>query len=261
VSGIRDAFRNRERPAFVGYIVAGDPDPDTSLAVAKAMIDAGAALLEIGVPFSDPMADGVTIQRAHERALRSGVRTEEVFSLVRAIRAYSALPIVLFTYYNILYRQGPERFVARLRDAGADGLLIVDLPFEESEEIARMAALCDIDLIRLIAPTTSPERRRLILARASGFVYLIAVEGVTGVRERLPEHLTDLVDVVLQEAFIPVCVGFGISRPEHVRAVAEAGAHAVIVGSAIVRLIEEHLGDREGTVRAVREYVAEMTGA
>jgi len=177
----------RKNPVFIGFTVAGDPGIEASFGVAKTMIDAGVDLLEIAVPYSDPVADGPVIERAHVRALRAGTTPDAVFALVRRIREHApALPLVLFTYYNIILRRGPERFFAEAAAAGADGVLIVDLPAEESGEVAPYAARYGIYRIVLIAPTTSPERQRTILKDASGFVYLISLEGVTGERDRLP---------------------------------------------------------------------------
>lgn len=234
----------RKNPVFIGFTVAGDPGIEASLRVAKTMIDAGVDLLEIAVPYSDPVADGPVIERAHVRALRAGTTPDDVFALVREIREHApATPLVLFTYYNIIHRRGPERFFAEAAAAGADGVLIVDLPAEESGEVAPYAARYGIDRIALIAPTTSPERQRTILKDASGFVYLISLEGVTGERDRLPPGIAGLVGAVREKTDLPLAVGFGVSRPEHVRIVAAAGANGVIVGSALVRLIEEHLDD------------------
>ncbi|WP_292731594.1 tryptophan synthase subunit alpha [Methanoculleus sp.] len=251
----------RENPVFIGFTVAGDPGIEASLRVAKTMIDAGLDLLEIAVPYSDPVADGPVIERAHARALRAGTTPDDVFALVREVRDYApALPVVLFTYYNIVYRRGPGRFFAEAAAAGADGVLIVDLPSEESGEVAPYAARHGIDRIALIAPTTSPERQNAILRQASGFVYLISLEGVTGERDRLPSGIAGLVGAVREKTDLPLAVGFGISRPEHVGAVAAAGANGVIVGSALVRLIEEHPGDEAGMHEALRTAIGALRG-
>jgi len=251
----------RENPAFIGFTVAGDPGIEASLRVAKTMIDAGLDLLEIAVPYSDPVADGPVIERAHARALRAGTTPDDVFALVREVRDYApALPVVLFTYYNIIYRRGPGRFFAEAAAAGADGVLIVDLPSEESGEVAPYAARHGIDRIALIAPTTSPERQNAILREASGFVYLISLEGVTGERDRLPSGIAGLVGAVREKTDLPLAVGFGISRPEHVGAVAAAGANGVIVGSALVRIIEEHPGDEAGMLESLRTAIGAMRG-
>ena len=251
----------RENPVFIGFTVAGDPGIEASLRVAKTMIDAGLDLLEIAVPYSDPVADGPVIERAHARALRAGTTPDDVFALVREVRDYApALPVVLFTYYNIIYRRGPGRFFAEAAAAGADGVLIVDLPSEESGEVAPYAARHGIDRIALIAPTTSPERQNAILREASGFVYLISLEGVTGERDRLPSGIAGLVGAVRAKTDLPLAVGFGISRPEHVGAVAAAGANGVIVGSALVRIIEEHPGDEAGMLESLRTAIGAMRG-
>jgi len=260
MSRLAAAFADRDGPVFVGFLVAGDPDPAMSLAVAKTMIDAGAGILEVAIPFSDPMADGPVIQQAHERALAAGMTPDAAFDLVQAIRGYAPVPVVLFTYANIVFRQGWERFAARAAGAGADALLVVDLPPEESGDLAAAAARHGLDLIRLIAPTTSAARRRRVLAGASGFVYLVAVEGVTGVRDDLPAYLADLIRTVRQETRLPLAVGFGVSRPGHVQAIAAAGADAVVVGSAITRIIGEHPDGGTKMLQAVGDYVAAMVG-
>ncbi len=251
----------RENPSIIGFTVAGDPGIEASFRVAKTMIDAGVDLLEIAIPYSDPVADGPVIERAHARALRAGTTPDDAFALVRQVRNYApALPLVLFTYYNIIHRRGPDRFFAEAAAAGADGVLIVDLPVEESGEVAPSAARHGIDRIALIAPTTSPERQHAILREASGFVYLISLEGVTGERDRLPPNLAGLVGAVREKTDLPLAVGFGVSRPEHVRTVAEAGANGVIVGSALVRLIEEHIDDEAAMHEALRTAIIALRG-
>ncbi|WP_292394774.1 tryptophan synthase subunit alpha [Methanoculleus sp. UBA303] len=254
-----DGLFARKNPVFIGFTVAGDPGIETSFRVAKTMIDAGVDLLEIAIPYSDPVADGPVIERAHARALRAGTTPDDVFALVRQVREHAPdLPVVLFTYYNIVYRRGLDRFFAETAAAGADGVLIVDLPVEESGEVAPSALRHGIDRIALIAPTTSPERQHAILREASGFVYLISLEGVTGERDRLPLHVAGLVGAVREKTDLPLAVGFGVSRPEHVGAVAAVGANGVIVGSALVRIVEEHLGDEAGMHEALRTAIKAM---
>ncbi len=256
-----EALFARKNPVFIGFTVAGDPGIEASFRVAKAMIDAGVDLLEIAAPYSDPVADGPVIERAHVRALRAGTTPDDVFALVRRVREHAlALPLVLFTYYNIIHRRGADRFFAEAAASGADGVLIVDLPAEESGEIAPYAARHGVDRIALIAPTTSPERQRTILKDASGFVYLISLEGVTGERDRLPPGLAGLVGAVREKTDLPLAVGFGVSRPEHVRTVVAAGANGVIVGSALVRLIEEHAGDEAAMHAGLRTAIAALRG-
>ncbi len=254
-----DGLFARKNPVFIGFTVAGDPGIGASFRVAKAMIDAGVDLLEIAIPYSDPVADGPVIERAHLRALRAGTTPDDVFALVRQVREHAPeVPVVLFTYYNIIHRRGPGRFFAEAAAAGADGVLIVDLPSEESGEVAPFAARHGIDRIALIAPTTSPERQHAILREASGFVYLISLEGVTGERDRLPPGIAGLVGAVREKTDLALAVGFGVSRPEHVRTVVEAGANGVIVGSALVRIIEEHPGDWPGMHEALRTAIVAL---
>ncbi|MDV2481008.1 tryptophan synthase subunit alpha [Methanoculleus sp. Wushi-C6] len=260
MSRIRALFA-RKNPAFIGFTVAGDPGIEASFRAAAAMVDAGVDLLEIALPYSDPVADGPVIERAHVRALRAGTTPDDAFALVRRVREYAPLlPIVLFTYYNIIYHRGTDRFFADAAAAGADGVLVVDLPAEESGEVAPSALRHGIDRIALIAPTTSAERQHAILRGASGFVYLISLEGVTGERDRLPPNLAGLVGTVREKTDLPIAVGFGVSRPEHVAAVVEAGANGVIVGSALVRAIEEHVGDEAGMQDALRTAVRSLRG-
>ncbi len=257
-----EALFARKNPVFSGFTVAGDPGIEASFGVAKTMIDAGADLLEIAIPYSDPVADGPVIERAHVRALWAGTTADDVFALVRRIREHApATPLVLFTYYNIIHRRGADRFFAEAAASGADGVLIVDLPAEESDEVAPYAARHGIDRIALIAPTTSPERQHTILSGASGFVYLISLEGVTGERDRLPPGLAGLVGAVREKTCLPLAVGFGVSRPEHVRTVVAAGANGVIVGSALVRLIEEHSNDEAGMHEALATAITALRGA
>lgn len=254
-----EALFAKKSPVLIGFTVAGDPGIEASFRVAKTMIDARVDLLEIAIPYSDPVADGPVIERAHVRALRAGATPETAFALVREVREYApALPVVLFTYYNIIHRRGGDRFFAEAAAAGADGVLVVDLPVEESDEVAPFAARYGIDRIALVAPTTSPDRQRAILYGASGFVYIISIEGVTGERDRLSPGIARLVGAVREKTPLPLAVGFGISRPEHVRTVVAAGADGVIVGSALVRTIEEHLGDEAGMHAALRTVIARL---
>ena len=254
-----DGLFARKNPVFIGFTVAGDPGIETSPGVAKTMIDAGVDLLEIAIPYSDPVADGPVIERAHARALRAGTTPDDVFALVRRVREHAPeVPVVLFTYYNIIHRRGPERFFAQAAAAGADGVLIVDLPVEESGDVAPNAFRHGIDRIALIAPTTSPERQHAILREASGFVYLISLEGVTGERDQLSSGIGGLVGAVREKTDLPLAVGFGVSRPEHVAAVVKAGANGVIVGSALVRIIEEHPGDEAGMHEALRTTIGAL---
>ncbi|WP_440949345.1 tryptophan synthase subunit alpha [Methanosphaerula subterraneus] len=254
-------FTGRNRPAFIAFTVAGDPDPETSVRVAEALATAGADIIELGMPYSDPSADGPMIQRADLRALEAGTTPDTLFAIIRGIRRRSTVPIMILTYYNPIFRRGIDRFYREAADAGADGILIVDLPAEEIG-VARTAAdrygLCQIVMA---APTTTDERLDLIGSAGSGFLYVVSVAGVTGARDHLAVGVADLLERIRSRTALPLAVGFGISRPEHVQAIAAAGGDAAIVGSAIAAIIEEHTQDRDRMIEALRVYVTRMRGA
>lgn len=259
---IADTFtqlRARREVGLIPFITAGDPDLETTFALVHEMARQGADIIELGVPFSDPMADGPTLQRAAERALQHGTSLSHVFELVRRVRQSLTIPILLFGYYNPIWRYGGERFAADARQAGVDGVLCVDLPPEEAEELKRETDRHDLDMIFLLAPTSSPDRAQKVLARARGFIYYVAVTGVTGVRSALPADLSDMVRRIRAISPVPVGVGFGISSAEH--AVQVAGvADAAIVGSAISQVIEQSLG-RPDLVPRVGALIAELKTA
>lgn len=252
-------LRARGRAGFIPYLTFGDPSPELTLALLEALERAGADLIELGVPFSDPMADGPVLQRAAERALAAGATMRACLDVVAEFRRRSSVPIVLFGYYNPLFRYGIERVAADARAAGADGFLCVDLPPEESSDLDRAARAVGLDLIYLLAPTSTLDRMRKVLSRARGFVYFVAVTGVTGARSELADNLETLVRSVKRLTPLPVGVGFGISTPEQARRVASF-ADAVIVGSAIARVIEE-TADRSQTVAAVEAFVGGLARA
>jgi tryptophan synthase alpha chain len=258
---IEMVFKNRKTPAFIGFMVAGDPDHDTSIRIGKALIEAGTDILELGVPFSDPVADGPTIQKADERSLASGTNADIIFSIVRELRKKTEVPIVFLTYYNSVYRRGIDRFYREASDAGVDGILIADMPVEESDEVTGIAEKYGIDPIFLITQTTSDERIRTIAARARGFLYLVAVLGVTGVRDKVSAEAIDLLSRVRKFTKIPLVLGFGISTPDHALACTEGGADGIIVGSAIVNIIESNLSNPERMERDLKGYVSRMKTA
>ncbi|MPM96587.1 Tryptophan synthase alpha chain [bioreactor metagenome] len=217
---------------------------------------AGAGLIEIGVPFSDPVAEGPVIQGANLRALASGATTEGIFRLVESVRAETEVPIVLLTYLNPVFRYGYEAFLDRCRAVGVDGLILPDLPFEEKHELSDLAAARGVDLVSLIAPT-SRERIRTIAREATGFLYLVSSMGVTGVRGEITTDLAAMISAVREASDVPVAVGFGISTPEQAREISKL-ADGVIVGSALVKLVERH-GDHAGPY--LYEYAKELAGA
>jgi tryptophan synthase alpha chain len=261
MSRIKKVFEQPGSTAFIGFTVGGDPDAETSFRIARALIDGGTDILEIGIPFSDPVADGPTIQRADERARAAGTTPTTIFALVKKIRDYSEVPIVFLTYYNIVYRRGIERFYQEAKEAGVDGILIADMPVEESEEITGIASRYEIDPIFLITRTTDDNRIGKIAEKAGGYLYLVSVLGVTGVRENVPEEALDLLRRVRTHTDLPLALGFGISTPDHARTCAAAGANGIIVGSAIVDIIERNLGDPVAIEKQLKEYVSGMKTA
>ncbi|MDI6718177.1 MAG: tryptophan synthase subunit alpha [Methanomicrobiales archaeon] len=252
-------FESLNRPAFIAFLVGGDPDREGCVQAAKSLIDGGADILELGIPFSDPVADGPTIQRADLRALQGGANPAMVLDIVREIRDCSDLPVVLLTYGNIVHRRGVERFYREAAASGADGVLIVDMPHEECRDVLETAERYGMRQIFLVAPTTSEERMGRILASAGGFVYLVSRLGTTGGREQLSDDTLEMIGRIRPRTALPLAVGFGISRAEHIRACAAAGVDAVIVGSAIVDIVEATLHDRTAMQKELRDYVREMT--
>lgn len=237
----RDA-RSRGKKILIPFITAGDPDIGTTERLIPLIAAAGGDIIELGIPFSDPMADGPTIQRASERALASCTTVESILAMVKNVRRSTDIPIVLMGYYNPILCYGLERFAVDARGAGVDGVLVVDLPPEESRDLARHTRREGIHLIRLITPTTAGERIRQIAASAGGYLYYVSVTGVTGARNALPKDLSERMAAIRNETSIPVVVGFGIGTPEMAREAADS-ADGVVVGSALVRLFEEYRGD------------------
>ena len=247
------AFAPNGSPGLVTYITAGDPDLPRTEGILTALDRAGADVLEVGVPFSDPLADGPVIQRATERALASGTTLTQVLDLVGRVRSSVHAPIVIFSYANPIFRLGAERFADRARDVGVDGVLVLDLPIEEADEFRNMLAVRGIDTILLLSPTTTDERLRRAAALGSGFLYAISRLGVTGARDRIADGAHEMVDRIRRVSDLPVALGFGISKPEHVREVGQ-WADAAVVGSALVNVIAE-AGSSADLNRRVEEYV------
>jgi tryptophan synthase alpha chain len=244
---------------IVAYITAGDPSLDATHKFVLAIADAGADVIELGVPFSDPLADGPTIQRASERALKSGTTLAGVLDLVRRIRKSSEVPLVLFSYYNPILQMGLEKFAASAAQAGADGVLVTDLTPEESEEYRRIMHAHRLDTIFLAAPTSNDERLKKISACSTGFLYIISRTGVTGAKDSLPDELPALLRCAHRFTDLPIAVGFGISLPGHV-SVLGGLADAAIVGSALVAEIEK-ASSPDAAVSALRERVQKLKEA
>jgi tryptophan synthase alpha chain len=249
------------RSAFVTYVMAGDPDPATSLEIVKALPKAGADVIEFGIPFTDPMADGPSIQAAGLRALKAGMTLKKTLEMVRDFRkADNATPLVLMGYYNPIYIYGVDRFLADAKSAGVDGLIIVDLPPEEDTELCVPALKAGLNFIRLATPTTDDKRLPAVLANTSGFVYYVAIAGITGGAAADSKVVGDAVARIKRHTDLPVCVGFGIRTPEAARAIAER-ANGSVVGTALVDALRGSL-DAEGRATAKTVYaVAELAAA
>lgn len=246
-------LRQQGRKALITYITAGDPDLETTRRCVLAMAASGADVVELGIPFSDPLADGPVIQQAVQRALSGGFRLRQAFELVAALRQDTQLPLVFMTYFNPVMQYGAERFAGDAAQAGVDGLIIPDMPVEESEPMLAFCNRVGLHLIPLVAPTTTDERLRRIAASAGGFIYCVSLTGVTGEREKLSERLFGLIERLRPLTSLPLAAGFGISTPEQARDAARV-ADGVIVGSALVRLIGQG-----GTPREAAGRVAHLT--
>lgn len=254
MSKIASAFSGEK--AFIPFITCGDPDLETTKDAVKAMVEAGADLVELGIPFSDPTAEGPVIQEGNLRALRGGVTTDKIFSMVEELRKDITVPLVFMTYANVVFSYGAERFLSRCREFGVDGLILPDIPFEEKGEFQEVCQNYGVDLISLIAPT-SEERISMIAAEAEGFVYCVSSLGVTGTRSKITTDVGAMVDRVRKEKDIPCAIGFGISTPEQAAQMAKH-ADGVIVGSAIVKICQKWGRD---CVQPLYDYVKEMKDA
>ncbi len=254
MSKIRTAFENGK--AFIPFITCGDPDLETTAAVVRAAADNGADLIELGIPFSDPTAEGPVIQGANVRALRGGVTTDKIFDLVRELRRDVTIPMIFMTYANVVFSYGAERFLSSCREIGMDGLILPDVPFEEKGEFLDLCHQYGVDLISMVAPT-SENRIAMIAKEAEGFLYIVSSLGVTGTRSEIKTDLASIVEVVRRNTDVPCAIGFGISTPEQAGKMAGISDGA-IVGSAIIKLLEKY--GKEAPSR-IGEYVREMKAA
>ncbi|MGN0157535.1 MAG: tryptophan synthase subunit alpha [Brotaphodocola sp.] len=254
MSKISSAFINGK--AFIPFVTCGDPDLDTTAAVVRAAAANGADLIELGIPFSDPTAEGPVIQGANIRALNGGVTTDRIFDLVRELRRDVTIPMVFMTYVNVVFSYGAEQFISTCQEIGIDGLILPDLPYEEKEEFLNLCHQYDVDLISMIAPT-SENRIAMIAKDAEGFLYIVSSLGVTGTRSEIKTDLESIISVVRQNTQIPCAIGFGISKPEQAKKMAGISDGA-IVGSAIIKLLEQYGKDAPEYVGA---YVKSMKDA
>lgn len=251
MSKIVSAFENGK--AFIAFITCGDPDLETTAAAVRAAVENGADLIELGIPFSDPTAEGPVIQGANIRALRGGVTTDKIFGLVRELRRDINTPMVFMTYANVVFSYGADKFISTCRDIGIDGLILPDLPFEEKEEYLPVCRKYGVDLISLIAPT-SENRIAMIAKESERFLYIVSSLGVTGTRSEITTDLASMVAIVRQNTDIPCAIGFGISTPEQAKRMADI-ADGAIVGSAIIKLLEKY---GKNAPKYVGEYVKSM---
>ncbi len=257
IAKLFSSCKENGRAAFVGYVCACDPDFETSLRVCRNLLESGVDLLELGVPFSDPLADGLTNQLAAQRALEAGCTQDDVFRLVEEIRKFSDAPIVFYTYYNLVFSQGVQNYVERAKEVGVDGLLTLDLPPEEAEELLEASKELAMRNIFIVAPTTPKSRIPVITKAASGFIYYVSREGVTGERDDLAGDLVERVEAIREHTDLPVVVGFGISNADQVKEVAKA-SDGVVVGSALVNCISRNLADPDLAVKQIGGKATEL---
>lgn len=251
MSKIEQAFKHGK--AFIPFITCSDPDLETTTKAVYAAVENGADLIELGIPFSDPTAEGPVIQGANIRALKNGVTTDQIFNFVKELRKDISVPMVFMTYANVVYSYGAEDFISKCNQIGIDGLILPDLPFEEKEEFLEYCQKYDVDLISLIAPT-SKNRIATIAKEAKGFIYLVSSLGVTGVRNEIKTDLASIVQVIRENTDVPCAIGFGISTPEQAKRMA-AISDGAIVGSAIIKLLEKY---GKEAPQYIGEYVREM---
>ncbi|MCH5273024.1 MAG: tryptophan synthase subunit alpha [Lachnospiraceae bacterium] len=254
MSNIKSAFKNGK--AFIPFITCGDPDLETTGKIVRAAAENGADLIELGIPFSDPTAEGPVIQKANIRALSNGVTTDKIFEFVKDLRKDVTVPLVFMTYANVVFSYGTEKFISTCKEIGIDGIILPDLPFEEKEEFQPVCRQYGVDLISLIAPT-SAQRIAMIAKEAEGFLYIVSSLGVTGMRSEITTDLASIVSVVREHTDVPCAIGFGISTPEQAKKMA-ALADGAIVGSAIINLIEKY---GKEAAEPVGEYVKSMKEA
>jgi tryptophan synthase alpha chain len=256
IDALFQRLREQKRKAFIPFVTAGDPDLDTTALLVNELAQRGASLIEIGFPYSDPIADGSVIQASYTRALNRGLRIDAIFPWIRRLAEAPelqgrGLPLVAMVSYSLVYHRGPEQFLDQAKAAGFSGAIVPDLPVEESEGLARLAGARDFKLIQLVTPTTPRERAVRIAQTSTGFLYCVSVTGITGERDRLPEELLQQLAWLRQQTALPLCVGFGISKPDHVRMLREV-ADGVIVGSALVRRVEQiGVQDRSDVTREI----------
>ena len=260
-------LKNQNRAALIPFFVIGDPDFETSLAIVKTAIDAGADVLELGIPFSDPIADGPTIQKADIRAMRSGTTLPKALEFIRKVKQHKDIPIGLLMYYNLIQQYGvsrvagPGRFFQDFHEAGVNSVLVADLSIDDAEEVTGPAQSAGLDTVFMVTPNTKPDRIKRIAAKTTGFIYTVSLLGVTGSRQALSTTVDGLIRQLKGLTNVPVCVGFGVSTPEHAKTIADAGADGVIIGSRLVAMIESNLNDPRAANREIAQFLGQVKAA
>ena len=254
-----DKLKQNKQGALVAFIVAGDPDYKASIGIAKTIVDAGADILEIGIPFSDPIADGPTIQEADIRALKNGMNTDKFFEFISELREYTDVPIGILCYYNLVYQR--NSFYSDAKKCGVNSVLIADLPIEEYKDALKQCRKNNLDTVLMISPLTSNERIKRISSNITGFIYAVSRLGVTGAKSDLQESTLKLVQRIKKYSGKPLCVGFGISKPEHVKSVIKSGADGAIVGSAIVEIVGKTICNKPKILKEISAFVKELKQA
>ncbi|MBN1805794.1 MAG: tryptophan synthase subunit alpha [Sedimentisphaerales bacterium] len=254
-------LKEQNRTALIPFFVTGDPDFDTSLEIVKTAIDAGADVLELGIPFSDPIADGPTIQKADIRAMKSGINIKKALDFIQKVKDYKDIPIGLLMYYNLVYQYGVEKFFSNFHKAGVNSVLIADLSIDDADEIIGPAKTAGLDTVFMVTPVTKPQRMELIASITTGFIYTVSVLGVTGSRDKLSDTVGELIGKLKKLTNVPVCVGFGVSKAEHAATIARSGADGVIIGSKVVGLIENNLNNPQKMLSDISIFLSEVKKA
>ena len=257
----KQTFNELKTSTLIPFFVIGDPDFDTSLEIIKTAIDAGADILELGVPFSDPIADGPTIQKADIRALNAGMNIQKALQLITKIKQYKDIPIGLLMYYNLIYKYGIEKFFADFHAAGVNSVLIADLSIDDADEVLPAIQKSGMDTVFMATPITTDDRMKFIAEKTTGFIYTVSLLGVTGSRDSLSDKVSPLIQKLKSITDVPVCVGFGVSKPEHAAQIASAGADGVIIGSRIVKMIEDNLDNIENARTEITDFIKTVKSA
>ncbi len=251
----KQVFSEIDHSALIPFFVIGDPDYQTSLEVVKSAIDAGADILELGIPFSDPIADGPTIQSADIRAAKSDMNPQRAIQFIKEVKQYKDIPIGLLMYYNLIYKYGSNKFFRDFHDAGVNSVLVADMNIDDAYEIMDDVKNSGLDTVFMVTPITHIDRIKKIVSYTTGFIYTVSLLGVTGSRNSLSDTVEPMVKKLKQITDVPVCVGFGISTPEHAETVAKAGADGVIIGSRLVKMIENNLSDKNKMLKEISEFL------